>query len=37
MRPNRPLRHKQPKAIDAADFLNTGVSLGMADARKQPG
>lgn len=32
-KPVRPLRYKQPKAIDTADFINTGVSLDMADAR----
>ena len=36
-KPVRPLRYKQPKAIDTADFLNTGVSLDMADARKPRG
>jgi IS1 family transposase len=36
-KPNRPLRYKQPKAIDTADYLNTGVSLDMADARKPRG
>lgn len=36
-KPNRPLRYKQPKAIDTSDFVNTGVSLDMADARKPRG
>src|SRR5690606_11435741 len=36
-KPVRPLRYKQPKAIDTADFVNTGVSLDMADARKPRG
>jgi IS1 family transposase len=36
-KPNRPARYKQPKAIDTADYLNTGVTLEMADARKPRG
>jgi len=33
-KPIRPARYKQPKAIDTADYLNKGVTLEMADARK---
>lgn len=33
-KPNRPVRYKQAKAIESADYLNTGVTLQMADARK---
>jgi hypothetical protein len=33
----RPLRYKQPKAIDTADYLNTGVTVEMADGRKTRG
>ena len=36
-KPVRPLRYKQPKAIDTSDFLNTGVTVEMADARKPRG
>lgn len=36
-KPVRPLRYKQPKAIDTADFVNTGVTVEMADARKPRG
>jgi IS1 family transposase len=32
--PNRPLRYKQPKALEGSAISNTGVTLAMADARK---
>ena len=34
---NRPVRYNQPKAIESADYLNTGVTVEMADARKPRG
>jgi hypothetical protein len=36
-KPVRPLRYKQPKAIESAHYLNTGVTVEMADARKPKG
>jgi IS1 family transposase len=32
-KPVRPARYKQPKAINEADYLNTGVTIGQADFR----
>lgn len=36
-KPNRPLRYKQPKAIENADYLNSSVTVEMADSRKPRG
>jgi hypothetical protein len=35
VKPNRPLRYKQPKAIEGADYLNTSVTVGEADFREE--
>lgn len=34
-KPNRPARYGQPKAIEDADYLNTGVTVGQADFRDE--
>lgn len=36
-KPNRPTRYNQARAIDTADYPNTGVTLEMAEARKPSG
>jgi len=36
-KPNRPARYNQAKAIETADYLNTGVTVEMADRRKPRG